>query len=99
MTEMCRLQGKQRWVEKSPNNMQFVSDLDRRFPTARFIHVIRDGRSVAVSQRRHGGAKYSRDPQRQLILVLMIQRTGFGNSDGSEIRAEFTELAVDAIGH
>ena len=38
------------------------------------------------------------DPQRQMIFVLMIQRTGFGNGDASDIRRVFQELAVKATG-
>jgi CubicO group peptidase (beta-lactamase class C family) len=47
----------------------------------------------------HGGAFGTQgwvDPQRQMIFVLMIQRTGFGNSDGADIRRFFQELAVQA---
>lgn len=48
----------------------------------------------------HGGAFGTQgwvDPQRKMIFVLMIQRTGFGNSDASELRRDFQQLAVDAI--
>jgi len=48
----------------------------------------------------HGGAFGTQgwiDPQRGMIFVLMIHRTGFGNGDASEIRAAFQELAVPAI--
>ena len=48
----------------------------------------------------HGGAFGTQgwvDPQKQMIFVLLIQRTGFGNSDGSAIREAFQQLAVDAI--
>ena len=48
----------------------------------------------------HGGAFGTQgwvDPQRQMIFVLMIQRTGFGNGDAADIRRVFQELAVKAI--
>lgn len=48
----------------------------------------------------HGGAFGTQgwvDPQRKMIFVLMIQRTGFGNSDGADIRGTFQQLAVDAL--
>ena len=48
----------------------------------------------------HGGAFGTQgwvDPKREMIFVLMIQRNGFGNSDGSDIRGDFQELAVQAI--
>lgn len=47
----------------------------------------------------HGGAWGTQgwiDPQRSLIFVLMIQRSGFGNSDASNVRDAFTEAAVTA---
>ena len=48
----------------------------------------------------HGGAFGTQgwvDPKREMIFVLMIQRTGFGNGDASEIRKAFQQLAVDAL--
>ncbi len=48
----------------------------------------------------HGGAFGTQgwtDPRRGLILVLMIQRTEFGNSDGSDVRDAFNEGAVAAF--
>jgi len=48
----------------------------------------------------HGGAFGTQgwvDPQRCMIFVLMIQRTGFGNSDASDLRGDFQRLAVQAI--
>lgn len=47
----------------------------------------------------HGGAWGTQgwiDPVRKLIFVLMIQRQGFGNSDGSDVRDAFTEAALTA---
>jgi len=48
----------------------------------------------------HGGAFGTQgwlDPKRQMIFVLLIQRTGFSNSDGAEIRQVFQQAAVDAV--
>ncbi|MEQ8786262.1 MAG: serine hydrolase domain-containing protein [Pirellulaceae bacterium] len=48
----------------------------------------------------HGGAFGTQgwvDPQRKMIFVLMIQRTGFGNSDGADLRGAFQQQAVDAL--
>jgi CubicO group peptidase (beta-lactamase class C family) len=47
----------------------------------------------------HGGAWGTQgwvDPQRGLIFLLMIQRSNFGNNDGSNVRDVFTEAAVTA---
>jgi CubicO group peptidase (beta-lactamase class C family) len=49
----------------------------------------------------HGGAHGTQswaDPQREVIYILMIQRAGLPNSDGSEMRRVFQETAVAALG-
>jgi CubicO group peptidase (beta-lactamase class C family) len=48
----------------------------------------------------HGGAFGTQgwiDPQQDLFVILLIQRTGLPNADGSELRRELQRLAVDAI--
>jgi hypothetical protein len=42
-------QGKPRWGDKTPRYVRHLDLLDRLFPNARFLHVIRDGRDVALS--------------------------------------------------
>lgn len=47
--------GKQRWADKSPGyamHMDFIAEV---FPRAQFIHIIRDGRDVALSHRKRFG--------------------------------------------
>ena len=39
-----------------------------------------------------------REAVREMIFVLMIQRTGFGNGDASDLRAALQTLAVEALG-
>jgi protein-tyrosine sulfotransferase len=43
--------GKPRWGDKSPQNVLHLDRIFRRFPDARFIHMIRDGRDTACSLR------------------------------------------------
>jgi CubicO group peptidase (beta-lactamase class C family) len=48
----------------------------------------------------HGGAFGTQawiDPQKDVFFVLLIQRTGLPNSDGSKIRHEFQSLAAAAV--
>lgn len=42
-------QGKRRWGDKTPMYMQHLRLLERLFPDALYIHLIRDGRDVALS--------------------------------------------------
>jgi hypothetical protein len=41
--------GKPRFGEKTPLYMQHLDVLDRAFPDARYVHIVRDGRDAAVS--------------------------------------------------
>jgi hypothetical protein len=43
-------EGKGRWGDKTPNYIQFMPRIWRSLPEARFIHLIRDGRDVAISR-------------------------------------------------
>jgi sulfotransferase family protein len=42
-------QGKPRWGEKTPRYVSRMRQIQRALPEARFVHVIRDGRDVALS--------------------------------------------------
>lgn len=41
--------GKRRWADKTPQNIHVIPYIRELFPSARFIHLIRDGRDVACS--------------------------------------------------
>jgi hypothetical protein len=43
-------QGKPRWGEKTPAYVRNMRKIEKALPEARFIHVIRDGRDVALSR-------------------------------------------------
>lgn len=47
--------GKQRWADKSPRYAMKLDFIMRLFPDAQVVHVIRDGRDVAVSHRKRFG--------------------------------------------
>jgi hypothetical protein len=41
--------GKPRWGEKTPGTYRFLPDVNRWFPDCQVLHIVRDGRDVAVS--------------------------------------------------
>jgi hypothetical protein len=50
LTEQFMLrEGKERWVEKSPEHLLFVRDIRRHFPRSPIIRIVRDPRDVALS--------------------------------------------------
>ena len=68
MESVCKKQGKTRWAEQTPGHIFHMDILYRAFQNARFIHIIRDGRDVALSRRklRWTGTK-SDDSLKQLL--------------------------------
>jgi protein-tyrosine sulfotransferase len=54
--------GKAIWVEKTPKNVGRFNFVRRRFPQAKLVHIIRDGRDVVCSLRRTPFAKLDHLP-------------------------------------
>ncbi len=54
METTSRKQGVRRWAECTPENVLYLQEIKRTIPDALFIHMIRDGRDVAVSMARQG---------------------------------------------
>lgn len=52
-SEFLQSEHKQRWVEKTPNNVRAIDRLLTWYPKCKFIHVVRDGRDVVCSLRNH----------------------------------------------
>jgi hypothetical protein len=50
LAERC---GKTCWIERSGTSIDYLGDLARLFPDARFVHIHRDGREAALSMREY----------------------------------------------
>lgn len=73
MDEMAHDDGKRRWVEKTPAHTWSIDRLRERFPTSKFVHIVRDGRDVALSLRRTGWTPaFGGDPLRKLVWAAEI---------------------------
>jgi hypothetical protein len=65
-------EGKIRWGEKTPQHVQHMETLHGVFPSAKFIHIIRDGRDCAASLQR----RFLRNPERSIYRWKKIVREG-----------------------
>jgi uncharacterized membrane protein YkvA (DUF1232 family) len=81
--------GKQLWADKTPENLRCFPEIRRRFPQAKFVHVIRDGRDVACSLRQArwmslekitGGADRSSPEALEACIRYWAERVRFGRS-------------------
>lgn len=65
-------QGKPRWIEKSPMNVQFMLQIAEHLPSAKFIHIYRDGRDVAQSNQR----RWHKNPYLTMYRWKQVVRQG-----------------------
>lgn len=92
--------GKPRYADKTPGHVRHVGLLSRLFPEARFVHLIRDGRDVALSLGELGWEP--RGLEAAAALWLRMVRAGrragraLGPSRYREVRYE--ELVADPRG-
>jgi len=73
---LARLRGKELSGEKSPGYCRHIETLHALFPDARFIHLIRDGRDVALSIRewKKGCAKLDLSSQEPIATAALWWR-------------------------
>lgn len=68
-------QGKPRWGDKTPAYMLSVRRIGRTLPEARFIHLIRDGRDVALSQTARAINEQPPPPEQAARWVKRIRKS------------------------
>jgi hypothetical protein len=108
MGEMARAQGVRRWADNSPEELLHARTIKRTLPDALFVHMIRDGRDVALSldARPHKWVRpFSWDQPNSLLVTglfweWMVQRgrkecAGLG---GDSIEVRFEDLQSDPRG-
>lgn len=100
MSEMCRSQGKRRWAEKTPANIYHMERLAREFPSSRFVHVIRDGRDVALSRRKLGWrVTWAADPEEEFLgQVEHWERVvRLGQASGARLGSRYSEVRYESL--
>jgi hypothetical protein len=75
-------ENKHRWCEKTPQHVQHLLALSQQFPSARFIHVVRDGRDCAVSFHR----RWLRRPE--LTVFRWKKVVALGREQGRQLGSE-----------
>jgi hypothetical protein len=106
MSAICDAQGVMRWAECTPDHALFIDDIARDFPDARFIHMLRDGRNVALSLARQEWIQ--RLPMNSMPpevaagfyweWLAQRARAGGGRLDGRFLEIRFEELVSDPRG-
>ena len=95
-----RLHGKTRWGDKTPRYVEEIPFIAGLFPEGRFIHLIRDGRNVALSYANvpFGPKNVSKAASLWSSRVQQGCRDGRALGRGRYIEIRYEDLVEDAAG-
>jgi hypothetical protein len=101
MDEIARKQHVARWAFYTPDSVVRVATVKKEIPEALFIHILRDGRDIALSLRKLGDfnpfpwSRRSRSlEETALYWEWMLQK---GRRDGREIPDDYVEIHYEDL--
>jgi hypothetical protein len=102
MDEIARGQNAHRWAIYDPDNVLYVPQVKADLPEALFIHIIRDGRDIALSLKKMGGFKplpWNIGSSRDLLATAaywewMVRK---GQTHGREIPEDYIEIRYEDL--
>jgi hypothetical protein len=100
MEEIARKQGAQRWADCTPEHLVYLARIKQTIPDALVIHIIRDGRDVALSLEKQKWIKpLPWDHNRPLIAGAaywdwMVRK---GRSDGRALGKDYCEVHFEEL--
>jgi hypothetical protein len=100
MEEMARQQGVERWADTTPEHLLHLHRIKETIPDALVIHIIRDGRDVALSTAKQGYIQPL--PWDRLTSVTvsglywewMVDK---GRRDGRDLGDDYTEVRFEEL--
>jgi hypothetical protein len=100
MTEIARSQQVDRWAECTPDHLLYVEEIKREIPDALIIHIIRDGRDVAVSAAKQGWFHpFPWDRQRSVLVAGLYWEwvVGKGCMLGRRLGSDYYEIRFEQL--
>jgi hypothetical protein len=100
MEEMAREQGVERWAECTPEHLLYMDRIKKTIPEALIVHIIRDGRDVALSMEKGNWIRPFPWQKEQRLAVSglywewMIQE---GRKSGRKLGADYTEVRFEDL--
>lgn len=100
MQEVARQQGVGRWADCTPEHLLHMEEIKRQIPDALFIHIIRDGRDVALSYAKQGWShplpwdRHDRVGVAGLYWEWLVRQ---GREQGQRIGADYQEVRFEEL--
>jgi len=100
MEEMCRKQGVERWAETTPEHLLYIRRIKETIPNALIIHVIRDGRDVALSWEKLSQIRRLPGDKRRVALAAAIYWEWIvnkGREAASALNGDYLEVRYEDL--
>jgi hypothetical protein len=100
MEEIARKQQVERWADCTPEHLLHLKRIKETIPEALIIHIIRDGRDVALSNARLKyvrRAPWDRSPHVLACGLYWEWIVRKGRADGSKLGADYTEVRFEDL--
>ena len=103
MQEIAMKQGVRRWADCTPEHLLHMEEIKQQIPDALFIHIIRDGRDVALSYAQQGWSHpFPWDSNERLGVAALYWEwlVNKGRQQGKRLGADYQEVRFeDLIGN
>lgn len=102
MESVAQKQGARRWAVYDPDNVLHVELLKAGIPNALFLHIIRDGRDIALSLKKMGGFRplpWDRAETPSLVATALYWEwmVRNGRKRGSKFPADYVEVRYEDL--
>jgi Sulfotransferase family len=100
MEQMARKQGVERWADTTPEHLLHLHRIKETIPNALIIHIIRDGRDVALSTEKQGYIRrlpWDKTPPVMVAGVYWEWMVNKGRRDGRDLGADYTEVRFEEL--
>ena len=100
MDEVARKQGVDRWIDSTPTNIPHLLRIKKDFPDALLVHIIRDGRDVALSLDKRGWSRPLPWDRGKALLAAGLYWEWIvrkGQKLGSMLRPDYLEVRYERL--
>src|SRR5579863_9164267 len=100
MGEMALVQNVRRWADTTNEHLLFLPEIKRTIPSALIVHVIRDGRDVALSMEKdHWLRNFPWQAKRGLLVSGSYWKwlVGTGRKYGQQLGSDYLEVRYEDL--
>ena len=100
MSEMAKKQGVERWADTTPEHLLHLHRIKETIPDALVIHIIRDGRDVALSTDKQGYIRrlpWDGKPSKMVAGLYWEWMVNKGRRDGRDLGDDYTEVHFEEL--